>query len=388
MFIQPSSGSSYSTGSILVESIANQEELGPLLGWDRSTRTFKLTTPGEVHWDDRDSDPCMQVRITMSVPQDAVLNSLSLQSQNLNIKVHEGLALSVMSHVDVLTMAGDVIFPKRQKNETLVPYRLETSDLTVQATAGNLRGWFPIYDTLVLATHSGNVVANVSQKLPKYPKATASKLGVKTHTGHVTISESHIDTSSGRSRLREHQVAVEGDTGNTDIETLFASMVLITSQSGNIRLNAWPASDSDCVRWGHKFCLISTETKSGSTAITINPPRKLKAGSPDQGNSTFDDSTSPFDTQVGMSGNLTKLQSEHASTTGNITAKYPLAWQGTVIGSTLTGNLSYRGKDLIMKKWDAVNKRLKGVKGEGDSVLVVSTLSGDQDVLVGDEEDA
>jgi hypothetical protein len=383
LIIRPGgSSTSYSAGSIVVESIANQAELGPMIGWDRGTQTFKVTNHRDIPWDSRDGDPCMQVRITMYVPPGAMLGSLSLQSQNLNIKAQEGLVLSVTNEVDLVVTSGNIIFPFKAKNESLVPYRLEGRVISVQTTVGNLRGWFPMYDTLVLATHSGNIVAEVGQKLPKQGREGASLFAAESHAGNITVSESPADGLSGRSRLREHHVVVQTESGSVDIETFYTSVATISTQTGDIKLSAWPAADSDCVRWGRKYCTIATETRLGATNVTVNPPPNLDADIPDD---THD--VSAGGVLHNPPANLTCLRSGHISTSGKINAKYPQAWQGTVMGSTLEGNLSYHGRDLVMKRWDAVNRRVKGIKGEGESILVLSTLTGDQEVLVGEAEE-
>lgn len=387
LVVRPDNGLSFSPGSIHVETIANGEQLGPMLSWDRGAHTYKITTPEAMAWDDGDLDPCLQLRITMFVPSGAVLHSLSLQTQNLNVKIQKGLVLGAAAMVDIMATSGDIIFPSREANESEVPYRLETSIMAIQNINNKVRGWFPIYDQLILATNAGSIVADVSQKVPKDRKGVASTLVVESYSGDVTISEAASESHSdlAKFRLRDHKVEIRTDSGNIDAETRFTSAVTITSQSGDIKLSAWPALGSYCLRWGYKFCSISTETKSGASNIIFNSPPKLLDGVPDQENNTARDHS--YDAYHDVPANISTYHSAHTSISGKVSANYSDAWQGSVAALTLTGELSYRGKDLVMKRWDAVNKRLRGYKGEGNSVLVVSTLSGDQDVLIGEEDD-
>ncbi|KAK2594890.1 hypothetical protein QQS21_007389 [Conoideocrella luteorostrata] len=385
MILRPAVGT-FATGYIAVESISNNERIGFTFSMDRETGALKVLAPQEIEWQG-ELDPCMQLRITLFIPPEARLRALDIQAQQLDIAVENGLVLGVTEAAKFLTFSGDMRFPERLANHRLAPYRLETPSLTVQTISGQLSGWYPLYENLDIEASYGNIMATTSRKLLKNGQPRPSKLLAATNLGNIDIREL-FQPQDKDIISRDHQVRIESDSGCIYAEILHSSSSIIQSISGNLNLSITPASDSDCLKWGHQFCSIATQTSSGTTHIVVNQPSFHQSNvSSDKGWKARDDEDLEGHDRKGTPHTMSALHSSHSSQSGDIVASYPSLWEGNVIVSTLYGDLDYSGEGLVMKHRDAINKRMSGRKGSGNSEMIVYTKSGHQKVAIRNEGD-
>jgi len=383
LIIRPATGSFFPAGYFAVESMANHDSLGFTFSLDPDDGALKVATPGTIrNWQDRDAEPCIQLRIILYVPRETVLQALDIQTQHLDVGIEAGTIMSVAEDVQILTFSGDVTAPASSRNESFAPYRLEAPSIVVQSLTGQIRGWFPLYEDLALITRFGNIAATIGQKLPRSRQSTPSTLALTSLHGNISAQELS-QSPAVDVRPRDHKVAIETETGHIWAETLYSSSAHIKSIDGTLNVSLTPAFDADCIKWGYDFCTVLTETKSGTSHVLINAPSRadvsgLEAPTPKQESETLDDA-SAYETR----SNASALHSWHASSSGDLFAIYPSEWEGTIMASTFTGHMNYTGKGLVMKPWDAINKRMKGVKGDGGSRMIVVSREGNQRVTFG-----
>src|SRR5699024_7718726 len=104
---------------------------------DPDDGALKVATPGTIrNWQDRDAEPCIQLRIILYVPRETVLQALDIQTQHLDVGIEAGTIMSVAEDVQILTFSGDVTAPASSRNESFAPYRLEAPSIVVQSLTG------------------------------------------------------------------------------------------------------------------------------------------------------------------------------------------------------------------------------------------------------------
>lgn len=383
LILRPATNSS-PVGYYAIESVANSNYLGFVSDTSESG-TLKILSPGEIEWQG-ELDPCIQLRISLFVPAGATLRALDVQATHLDIKIMKGLAMSVAEVAQFLSWSGDITVPERPGNQSIAPYRLESPNLFAQSVRGHISGWFPIYQELLFAVRYGNLWATVSHQPPKSNYPGPSKLTVLSKSGNVTIRET-THSQSRNALPRDHQIDIDTNSGNVYADMQYSSIARIKSLSGNLNLSLSPGWDSDCLRWGYQFCVVQTEAGSGNTHVVINEPPGHPSSSLNMDLANANDKKRGVYTDYGAHATMSALSSVHTSSYGDVVAKYPASWEGTVAALTITGDMDYRGKGLVMKLWDAITKRMKGKKGNGGSSMVVNTRSGNQKVVIGDEEE-
>ncbi|UNI22192.1 hypothetical protein JDV02_008103 [Purpureocillium takamizusanense] len=381
--IRPATGSFFPSGYFAVESMANHDSLGFTFSLDENG-SLKVATPGTIHnWDDDDdAQPCIQLRIILYVPRETVLRALDIQTQDLDVSIEKGTIMSVAEDAQILTFAGDITAPVGSKNQSFAPYRLEATSIVAQSLSGRVSGWFPLYEELALITRFGDITATIGQKLPRHRPSTFSFLTVTSLHGKVSVQELG-QSPSVDARPRDRRVEIETETGDIWAETLHSATVQVKSVEGSLNLTLTPAFDADCVKWGYESCRIMTETKLGATHAVVNSPSRPQADAirdpaVEEYGETIDD-TRTYSTHA----NTSNLYSTHGSSSGDLFATYPSEWQGNILASTFTGHMNYTGDGLVMKPWDAINKRMKGTKGDGKSRMIVVSRDGNQRVAFG-----
>ena len=363
--IRPATGLFYSGGYYEIQTISNGD-FGFTLSAGLESGTLKIQTARLVEWE-KDMEPCMQMRFTLFVPPGAMLGMLDIQTEHLGIRILEGLSMGVVDQIQMLTYRGDIIAPEKEANDTVAPYRMECPQLMAQSISGQMKGWFPLYDGLIMIARLNNIAVTVGQKLVKsWKNPPAARLTIQSGNGNITLREMEQNYGHAEAGRRDHRVMVESSNGHIHAETIYSSSVEFNSGSGNVNVSVTPAIASDCLKWGYPFCWIKTDVGGqGNTHIKVNAARG------EFGSAAL--------------GNMSALQSTHASAMGDIVARYPDEWEGTVIASTLEGEMNYTGRGLVMKPWDAINKRLRGKKGDGSSFMTVNSREGHQRFTFGDD---
>jgi hypothetical protein len=84
---------------------------------------------------------------------------------------------------------------------------------------------------------------------------------------------------------------------------------------------------------------------------------------------------------------LSVLHSKHKSVSGKIELYYPNSWEGMFFANSISGSQEFKGKDVTVDhgRGSIPPHLISGRKGKGFSQLDISTVSGDQFALLGEE---
>lgn len=405
-----------SPGTIELDIITNDEKINPQLNFDKPEQTYTLATPRKVDWNSDSEGPCIQIRVTVWVPREVVLNALKVDAVHLDVAIREGLILGTLDPTVLRTIVGDVKTPVPKDDETaggedIVAYTLATREIYISTVSGDVKGWYPLYDVLDVRTKSGDISTHVGTKPADPQGVRPALLRVHSVSGQVSVQEP-LDRAAKAARpdrqFPPRDYIVEMATASGDISAVVAasSRAEFSSQSGDLKLRLWPVLDSGLLRKGSpEQPVLKTDTKSGDTQVTLLEPlwtslATIGEAIPPPGPDDLLDGNEPYIIPVPKSGknsagsddfiiadtpSFSRLSSKHSSISGQIKLEYPSSWEGTLVAATISGKQTVRGEglkvdDLSSGPW---SKRVRGTKGEGHSRLDVDSVSGDEDVLIG-----
>ncbi|KAF4976559.1 hypothetical protein FZEAL_6793 [Fusarium zealandicum] len=391
-------------GNVQIEVISNNQKLSAGVTYDEKTQHFKISTPKKVAWGLASSAPCIQIRVTVSVRRESVINALAIDTQHLGIRVKEGLILGVMENAVIRTTAGNVNTPAiddESRVKAVFPYSLSAREMHIHTTSGDVRGWYPLYDLLDIKTVSGDVDSTVWPKNAKPELVKPAKLRVHSTSGTIRLEEP-IDRALRAPRparefaTRDYHVDVLTASGDTTATLAAGTRVRVGSQSGDFDLRLWPVFDSALLATEGELDepVWETDTKSGYTQLTVLEPLYAPPYSPRRTIplAIYDDAEDeteqppPEGTSIDNTPAISLLTSTHKSISGDIKLRYPSAWEGHLSAQSISGEQDFRGEGLkITHSGGPAARLVKGTKGTGNSQLDVKSVSGDQDVLIGAE---
>ncbi|KAL7948227.1 hypothetical protein V8C42DRAFT_245163 [Trichoderma barbatum] len=405
-----------STGNIQLEIMTNDENLHVSVEFNKRDQRFVVVIPRWVDWSEPNWQPCVQVRITVSIPREAQLESVLVDAIHLDVAVRDGLILSSATDAQIKTVAGDVTTGRLSGD--VAPYTLASRSIIVETVSGDVSGWFPLYDLLKIHTASGEIKTDVAPKASSDKKPEQAVLNIDSVSGNIKLIEplgSGYD--NGRDEKfppRDYVVGVSSASGNIQADLAFTSTAKFETVSGDQRVRLLPVFGS-----GSSAPAISTDTKSGRTTLTVFEPLwKHSAASighydpsaPPANKEEDVDNDEPWiiihpdeklsklppppymDIKPSMAANgggedekhgLTDLKSHHASVSGDFRLNYPDSWEGKFSMTTLSGSQDISGKDINYKRSGGIVKRIEGTKGAGRSSLTVDSMSGREELVYG-----
>ncbi|RFU78423.1 hypothetical protein TARUN_3801 [Trichoderma arundinaceum] len=402
-----------STGDIQLEVITNDENLRVNVEFNKRNQQFKVTIPRWVDWREPNWQPCIQLRITVSIPREAQLESFYVETIHLDVAVKDGLVFSSATDAQVKTVAGDVTTGRLSGD--VAPYTLASRSIIIDTVSGDVSGWFPLYDLLKIHTVSGDIKADLTPKPSSDKKPEQAVLNIDTVSGDVKVNEPSGNDYKRDEKFppRDYVVEVSSASGQIIADLAFTSKAKFQTVSGNQRLRLLPVFGSSSAEPE-----LSTDTKSGQTTLTVFEPLWKNVGAsvgrydpmtpPDHDGGNKDDE--PWiiihpDTQLSKlpsppsmtikpataaSGEgdekhgLARLKSHHASISGDFKINYPASWEGKFSMTTFSGSQELRGKDLNYKRSGGIIKRIEGSKGSGRSDLTVDSMSGREELIIGE----
>lgn len=434
-----------SRGLVQIDINVSDDALEIRKTWDESTRTMTISTPRKTRFSTTPNDDvCISLEITVWLPEHTSLSDLSIGSTTLTLRVFDDIKINVTGESKFVSVSGDIFFPKIGKVGKAPPkdYPLDSRHITVETVSGNIKGIYPLYDYLKLGTQSGDITAGVLPQpvLPSEPAPADLEVGTASGDIEVTLPAQVPRYSPPPRDYVTNVASVSGDISGT---YFLGSAGSFKSTSGDMTAKILPviqyspstdpddAPKSEFSTWSvsgeHDFDILEP------TFISLLPSNKATLPSqpalpvpkvpdlpdvpdipsqPDQDRSPElpyipigdDDPYRHFippelnedvileETRILATKKWRTLKASHQSSSADISIHYPVAWEGTVSGKAVSGNIKVDGKDLkiITYKKGWAYKELvagKGVsrKGEGSSVDM-STISGDLKFVVGEVE--
>lgn len=381
------SGENSKKGNVEIEIISNDDKLTAdiiIAIEDDGKQAIKIITPHVLDWwDTNGKAPCIQMRVTVHVPQNSNLDSLGLDVVHLDVELAKGLAMSAVDGPFIKTVVGNVNTPLAEiiEDDNVLPYSLQTRRIVVQTVSGDVKGWFPLYDLLKVGSASGNVYAEVVPKSADKEAARQAMLSVDSVSGNVRIKESLAFSVDGRKSgkklpARDYVVKVETLSGNVHADVAMTSRADFKSVSGDLTLKLLPLLVE-----GSERSDLYTKTTSGTTTVTVLRPLGIQLGADEK---TFMTDAEAREAADGPS--LSELQTRHGSTSGDIKLLYPSSWTGRFEAESTSGGITVKGKDVkITRSSRGIPKKVEGEKGKGNSFAHMGSISGNVELYVGKE---
>lgn len=266
---------------------------------------------------------------------------------------------------------------------------------------------FPLLDHVGLVSQSGNIDVSVlpHEALPSDP--APADLNVHTSPGDIDLRLPLLSTTKPKFTPppRDYITKVSSASGDISGTYYLGSSGIFETVSGHVKMKILPivqhgsADDPDA----DPKADFKTKTISGQTEVDILDPMFISPLTPERPEQQ--DTPTPY-RSIGDqdpcrllpgSGNLfsytntagpeamklRSVQSSHKTTSSDILIRCPDAWEGSVSGLTMSGDISIKGKELNVIKFKKgfVRKELlarKGVdSGDVGSFTSMETMSGD-----------
>ena len=439
----PASSNYGSRGVVLIDTYVSDDSLEVSTTWVETLRTMKVSVPSSASVGTYNN--CISLEITIWLPEDALFPELVVAATVLNLRVVDGVQFKVTGETKFASVSGDVYFPDYSVNNEIPPttYPLDTRHITVETVSGNIKGIYPLFDLLKLSSQSGDIQAGVYPQpvLPSQP--APANLEISTSSGKIQIGLP-VQVPRYSPPARDYVTHVSSISGNILGSYFLGSIGSLKSTSGDItimvlpvvpfspstdpddgpktRFETWSISGTHDLDILEPVFIALAPSEIASSPYLPKPPNAPNDPTPVRKPSPHH-SQEPYIPVAGDDPYRVSLPSEetddvilhdvtpakmakrrravakqwrtltasHKTSSAEIKLRYPVAWEGTVAESTISGDTKTVGKDLKLisynKGWPY--KELiagKGVskRGEGSSVSMDS-ISGSLIFAVGEE---
>lgn len=372
--------------SMVLEIVTNDELLRLDSYINTDEQSMKIVVPKKFISHNREEPPCVELRATIWVPEDAELQQLSVRATHLDILTLDDLSIHVGDYTKLITIVGGIAsgaaapmtydVPELPMDGapdfTFVPaknsYTLDSRVVEVSSTTGDITGNWPLYDFLGLHATSGNIKTSITPKsvLESDPKPAVLSISSVSGTIHANEPIHGKDAFP----IRDYLVDIKSTSGGIHTALAFGGGIELKSTASDIVADLLPILDSDTLSPANP-AQLETVTTSGTTAIRILEPIWYST----QGSKAVPD--------------FNCLQAMHKSTSANIGLRYPQSWVGDLEAETTSGKLTVKGKDVRITKasggWPG--SKLVAYKGKsgGGSTVQIRTMLGSLDAIIGDE---
>ncbi|KAL8409432.1 hypothetical protein RB594_007749 [Gaeumannomyces avenae] len=283
---------------------ANDESIVTDQDFDSSAQSLVVKVPHKIPWNDKEKSPCLQVRITVTVPEGSKLDSLQVTTQTLGVKFLDNLSIGVTKSILVRTISGQVGAAVNGENDldelahhgAPRHFRLDSRYVSIKTTSADIVGSWPLFDLLALETTSGTIKAGVDPKPADEDKPRDAKLMIKSTSGNVEFWEPvhqarrvllKQQEQSGQANVlapppprpaeellppREYMVDVHTTSGSIKGAVAFTYSARIRSTSGTAAVDLLPVLPAELAVKPTRFVSLDTASTSGATALRVLDP--------------------------------------------------------------------------------------------------------------------
>src|SRR3569833_3278182 len=161
--------------SIVIDMMSNDESISVGVEFEEGSQALTITTARSIPWENLNSArnlPCLIIRATIRVPENATHKNLDIGNVHLGVKLLDNLSISVADLVILASVIGKIVAATngQEENEKLIRdgapsyFALSSRSIEVSTTSASIRGSWPLYDQLRLASMSGTITAGVEPK--------------------------------------------------------------------------------------------------------------------------------------------------------------------------------------------------------------------------------
>ena len=411
---------------VILEIVTNDPDLRVDVNADEADQMMKVTVPKHTESADPDVRPCMEMRATIYVPENAELKEMGIKTVHLDILTMDDLSLKVAEYTRLVSDLGDVVSAADKartyttaemtplagaQDYIFVPakntYQFNSRVIEVQTVAGSIGGTWPLYDLLGLHATAGNVQASIAPKPVLEADPKPAVLSLSTVSGFLSAAEPIHELD--QMPIREYLVDLKSTSGRIHAALAFSTGIDLKSTASDIAVDLLPVLDSSKVNATHP-AQLETGTTSGTTAVRVldpvwfagwsasSPPLPPSSGSPPplshaaaatkrDANGAAPITLTALATleqvrDVSAAAGLATqpldcLSGVHKSTSGDIGLKYPSTWVGNLVGESTAGKLGITGKDVrIVKSTSGLGRsELLAYKGQNGGASSIQTRS-------------
>ncbi|KAK4040484.1 hypothetical protein C8A01DRAFT_35525 [Parachaetomium inaequale] len=298
--------------AVTVETTITDERLQVHLSWDADRGSLNIIVPHRVEWSQDRPRACVNIKVTVWVPEASDLLRLDTDVVHLDIKLLDNLSLSVgdegtklSSTVGAITSASTGSTARDDKLIDVASppppsFLFRSRIIDVRTTAAPITGIWPLYDYLGLQSTSGNIRvavspqdADASDNPPKpailYVKSLSGNVDLREpiHAAEATfrIAQS-FSVAEDRRRAegkveaylppgREYRVDVHTTSGDITAAAAFSSSAGFRSTSGTVSVELLPVLDVALLggeSGGAREVELSTASTSGATDVRVLEP--------------------------------------------------------------------------------------------------------------------
>lgn len=304
------SGASTPGPAVILETTTNDDRINIDLNWDDKEQRLYILTPLAIPWTNNAAagSPCVQIRATVWVPANSVLDSLNIEGVHLGIQLLDNLALQMRNFARLASTVGPIASAtdgekdRRQLLHQDPPstYKLDSRYVEVKTISAPISGSWPLYDYLGLETIAGTISAGVTPKAALPDKPRPAILYVKSTSGNIEVYEpitqaltawassqqqqqaggmlttTTTTTTTGAAAAesvippRRYGVDLRSMSGAIKASVAFSQSCNVHTTSGHVDLTLLPvlrkAQAHDTAKTAS---FLETATTSGTTAITV-----------------------------------------------------------------------------------------------------------------------
>lgn len=303
--------------SIVLDTLTNDESIQVGLNWDDALQQLYILSPLMTPWTVSGISPCLQLRATIWIPADSVVDGLNVDGVHLGVKLLDNLSLKLNNFARFASTVGTVVAAtdgeKDMRTLMLQPppssFNLDTRYVEVKTLSSAIGGSWPLADYLGLETISGSIRTGVRPKpaLEDKPRpailyarstsgpievhepvneavamfaATQSSASAMLPPGEAMVSSNDPAASSSSSNSvtlsaesvvppRQYGVDLYSMSGSVSGNIVFGYSAKVHTTSGHVTLTMLPVLDEAQANAPERGSMIETATTSGTTEIRV-----------------------------------------------------------------------------------------------------------------------
>lgn len=365
-----------------INSHVSDAELTVLKTWDQASGSLEISTPRTARLN-RYGQHCISLEIVAWFPEDSKFTYLVVDAISLEVTVLDDIKV-YSERSKFSTISGDIYFPTvshdvfykmhsdiisgevtsmaaSSSDYAIAPF--SSRSILIETISGDIKGTYPLKDLLGISSQSGDVNVKVLPSPVDHSAPAPADLEIQTASGSIKafVPIGNAAYPTYMPPARNYITRVHSTSGGISGSYYLGSESNFKTNSGSIHLDALPVLQSELSSSTKN--IFETHSISGSTGIDVQSPlfftpltptTDTDAGAndpyrlipiisnPDKPLFTI---SSPTSTQK-----LHSLKSHHSTTSGSVKVHYPEAWEGTVHGKAVSGNVVFKGEGLRILK--------------------------------------
>ena len=263
-------------------------------------------------------------------------------------------------------------------------FKFDSRRIEIETISGDIKGLYPLLDYLRLASRSGDIQAAVWPREADPTTPAPAELQASTTSGDIQL---YLPIESSQSAkyvppARDYVTGVHSTSGKLSGTYYLGSTALFETSSGDINMKILPIAQSSSDPEDDPKINLKTATTSGDIKLEIldpifispvayeqpRPPAPSQPIGDDDPYLLLPPNRDSFlvDSSKSEARPWHSLLSSHLTTSADITVSYPSAWEGSISGRTVSGDIpdpKGKGLNIIRKNTSWGFKEVMARKG-------------------------